>query len=66
MREEYCGIQIDLSRDALLDEIGLQRLKDSYMMEGETSPQHRYAYVSKAFSSNPEHAQRLYDYASQH
>lgn len=60
------GIKIDLSRDTLFDEIGIQRLRDSYMMEGETSPQERYAYVSKAFSSNPEHAQRLYEYASKH
>lgn len=64
--DQYLGINIDLSRDKLLDQIGLERLNDSYLMEGETSPQHRYAYVSKAFASNPEHAQRLYDYASQH
>ena len=36
------------------------------MKEDETSPQHRFAFVSKAFSSNPEHAQRLYDYSSKH
>jgi ribonucleoside-diphosphate reductase alpha chain len=65
-QDTYLGINIDLSRDALLDEIGIQRLKDSYLMEDETSPQHRYAYVSKAFGSNPEHAQRLYEYASKH
>lgn len=34
------------------------------MLDEETSPQHRFAYVSKAFSSNPEHAQRLYEYSS--
>lgn len=66
MKDVYMGIEIDTSRDALFDEIGIQRLRDSYMMEGETSPQHRYAFVSKAFGSNPEHAQRLYDYASKH
>lgn len=66
MADTYMGIEIDLSRDELFDEIGLQRLRDSYMMEGETSPQHRYAYVSKTFGSNPEHSQRLYDYASKH
>jgi ribonucleoside-diphosphate reductase alpha chain len=66
MKDVYLGIEIDTSRDALLDEIGIQRLKDSYMMDNETSPQHRYAYVSHAFGSNPEHAQRLYDYASKH
>jgi ribonucleoside-diphosphate reductase alpha chain len=60
------GIQIDLSRDALFDELGIRRLKDSYMMPGETSPQERFAYVSSKFASNPEHAQRLYEYSSKH
>ena len=59
-------ITIDPSRDSLFDTLGLQRLKESYMMEEETSPQERFAYVSAAFASNPEHAQRLYDYSSQH
>jgi ribonucleoside-diphosphate reductase alpha chain len=36
------------------------------MKEDETSPQHRFAFVSKSFGSNPEHSQRLYDYASNH
>lgn len=58
-------IEIDLSRDESFDVIGLERLKDSYMRSDETSPQQRFAYVSKLFSSNPEHAQRLYDYSSQ-
>ncbi|MGZ8890254.1 MAG: ribonucleoside-diphosphate reductase subunit alpha [Nitrososphaeraceae archaeon] len=62
--QEYLGIKIDLSRDENFDVIGLQRLKDSYMTSDETSPQQRFAYVSKQFSSNPAHAQRLYDYAS--
>lgn len=66
MKEKYLGIEIDLSRDSLLDTIGLERLKDSYLMEGETSPQHRYAYVSKLFADDDAHAQRLYDYSSQH
>lgn len=60
----YNGIKVDYSRDAQFDEIGLQRLLDSYVKDGETSPQQRYAYVSAQFGSNPEHAQRLYDYAS--
>jgi ribonucleoside-diphosphate reductase alpha chain len=63
---DYLGIEIDLERDKLFDELGLKRLKESYMREDETSPQQRFAFVSKAFSSNLEHAQRLYDYASQH
>jgi len=63
---EYLGIKIDLQRDKLFDELGIKRLKESYMKEDEESPQHRFAFVSKAFSSNPEHAQRLYEYSSKH
>jgi ribonucleoside-diphosphate reductase alpha chain len=66
MKQEYLGIQIDLSRDKLFDKLGIQRLKESYMKEEETSPQQRFAFVSKEFSSNDEHAQRLYEYASKH
>ena len=64
--ENYLGIEIDYNRDALFDQLGLQRLKESYMRDEETSPQQRFAYVSKMFGSNPEHSQRLYDYSSKH
>ena len=64
--DEYLGIKIDLSKDGLFDELGIKRLKESYMREDEQSPQHRFAFVSKAFGSNTEHTQRLYDYASKH
>ena len=60
------GIKVDFSRDSLFDELGMKRLKESYMREDENSPQERFAYVSKAFGSNPEHAQRLYEYSSRH
>ena len=63
---EYLGINIDLERDKLFDELGIKRLQESYMKEDETSPQHRFAFVSKAFGSNNEHAQRLYEYSSKH
>ena len=63
---EYMGIKIDLERDRLFDELGITRLKESYMREDEESPQHRFAFVSSSFGSNNEHAQRLYDYASKH
>jgi len=63
---EYLGINIDLQRDSLFDELGIKRLKESYMKEDEESPQHRFAFVSKSFSSNQEHAQRLYEYSSKH
>lgn len=60
------GIKVDYSRDALFDELGIKRLRESYMKEEEQSPQERFAYVSQAFSSNEEHAQRLYEYSSKH
>jgi ribonucleoside-diphosphate reductase alpha chain len=63
---EHMGITIDPNRDTLFDELGTIRLRESYMMDQEISPQERFAYVSKTFSSNPEHAQRLYDYSSKH
>jgi len=56
---KYLGIEIDLNKDKLFDELGLKRLKESYMREDEKSPQERFAFVSAAFGSNPEHAQRL-------
>jgi ribonucleoside-diphosphate reductase alpha chain len=64
--ETYLGITIDRSRDALFDELGLMRLKESYMKDEETSPQERFAFVSKSFATDDAHAQRLYDYASKH
>jgi len=57
-------INIDYSRDKLLSEFSFKTLEDRYLVEGETSPQEAFARAAKAFSSNPEHAQRLYDYAS--
>ena len=62
----YLGIEIDLERDRLFDELGIKRLQESYMREDEVSPQHRFAFVSKSFGSNTEHAQRLYEYSSKH
>jgi ribonucleoside-diphosphate reductase alpha chain len=62
----YLGIDIDTDRDALFDELGVKRLRESYMQDNETSPQHRFAFVSKQFGSNDEHAQRLYEYSSKH
>ena len=59
-------VNIDLSRDALFDELGVQRLRESYMREEEVSPQERFAYVSESFASNQDHAQRLYEYSSKH
>jgi ribonucleoside-diphosphate reductase alpha chain len=63
---EYMGVKIDLEKDKLFDELGIKRLQESYMRDDETSPQQRFAYVSSSFGSNPEHAQRLYDYSANH
>ena len=63
---QYLGLEIDLTRDNLFDELGLLRMKESYLRDDETSPQQRFAFVSNQFGSNPEHAQRLYEYSSKH
>jgi len=60
------GIKVDYTKDNLFDELGLKRLKESYMKEDEVSPQERFAYVSKTFGSNTKHSQRLYEYSSKH
>lgn len=64
--ENNFKVNIDYSKDSLFDDLGITRLKDSYMKENEVSPQERFAFVSESFASNQEHAQRLYDYASNH
>ena len=60
------GIKVDYARDSLFDILGIKRLQESYMREDEKSPQERFAFVSNAFGSNKEHAQRLYEYSSKH
>ena len=64
--ESYMDIVIDRERDRLFDELGLKRLRESYMRADEDSPQQRFAFVSKQFGTDRRHAQRLYDYASKH
>jgi len=59
-------MKLDYSRDAILDEFSIKTLKDRYMLPSETSPQEAFARAAKAFADNEDHAQRLYDYASQH
>lgn len=66
MTDTHLGIKVDYSRDSLFDINGLTRIRESYMLPEESSPQQRLAAVSKAFSSDDKHAQRLYDYASKH
>ena len=57
-------VNIDLKRDAYLSEFSIKTLKDRYLVEGETSPQHAFARAAIAFADDEAHAQRLYDYAS--
>ncbi|NBX50763.1 ribonucleotide-diphosphate reductase subunit alpha, partial [bacterium] len=64
--DTYLGLTIDYSRDSLFDILGIKRLQESYMREDETSPQQRFAFVSKQFGTNEKHAQRLYEYSSKH
>ena len=66
MEQIVHGITVDYTRDNLFDVLGKLRLKESYMTEDEVSPQERFAFVSSTFGSNPEHAQRLYEYSSKH
>lgn len=57
-------IETNLERDTLFDSFGLKRLRDSYMLDTETSPQERFAYIAERLGSNLSHAQRLYEYTS--
>jgi ribonucleoside-diphosphate reductase alpha chain len=66
MTDEVHGIKVDYSRDSLFDELGMIRLKESYMADGEVSPQERFAFVSSKFATDKFHAQRLYEYSSKH
>ena len=57
-------IEIDYSKDSLLDEFSKRTLEERYMIPGETSPQEAYARAARAFADDEAHAQRLYDYVS--
>lgn len=65
MKTDYNGINIDYSKDELLDDFSLNLLKDYYMQEYEKSPQESFARASLAYCGDDiELAQRIYDYAS--
>jgi len=66
MDDKIHGITVNYFRDGLFDDLGIKRLKESYMRDDESSPQERFAYVSAEFGSNSEHSQRLYNYSSNH
>ena len=59
-------IKIDYSKDKLFDEFSMRTLEDRYMVADETSPQQAFARAAKIFSDDDDHAQRLYNYVSQH
>ena len=60
------SLKIDLTKDNLFDELGITRLKESYMRPEENSPQERFAFLAETFGTDKEHAQRIYNYASRH
>lgn len=57
-------VNLDYSRDKLLSEFSFKTLQDRYLIDGEKSPQEAFARAAKAFATDENHAQRLYDYAS--
>lgn len=62
--QEYSVIT-DESRDNRLTEFGKATLRDRYLLEGENF-QGMFARVASAYADDAAHAQRLYDYISQH
>lgn len=58
-------VNLDRSRDALLTDFGRATLDDRYLLPGE-SYQDLFARVASYYGDNAAHAQRLYDYISQH
>ena len=58
------AIEIDFRRDRYLSEFSIKTLEDRYMVPGESSPQEAFARAARTFADDDEHAQRLYDYAS--
>ena len=57
-------MKIDYSKDNLLTEFSFKTLEDRYLVGDEKSPQEGFARAAQAFADDDEHAQRLYDYAS--
>lgn len=57
-------MKIDYSKDKLLTEFSLKTLQDRYLIPSESSPQEAFARAAMAFADDDDHAQRLYDYAS--
>lgn len=56
----------NFEKDNLYEDVGMRRIKDSYLRGNEKSPQERLSKVCNHFGSNDEHRKRLYHYASNH
>ena len=57
-------VKIDYSKDKMLTEFSKKTLQDRYLVEDEKSPQEAFARAAEAFADDEDHAQRIYDYAS--
>ena len=58
-------VQVDKSRDAKLTDFGKATLTDRYLLPGEDY-QELFARVASTYGDNTSHAQRIYDYLSNH
>ena len=58
------SVKIDYSKDKLLTEFSLKTLGDRYLVGDEKSPQEAFARAAQAFADDDDHAQRIYEYAS--
>ena len=58
------SVKIDYSRDSLLSDFSKKTLQDRYLVGDEKSPQEAFARAATAFADDADHAQRIYDYAS--
>ena len=57
-------LEIDYSKDSLLTDFSKKTLQDRYLVGDEQSPQEAFARAALAFADDQDHAQRIYDYAS--
>lgn len=63
--EGHHPIRVDRSRDALLTDFGRATLDNRYLLPGERY-QDLFARVASYYGADADHAQRIYDYISQH
>lgn len=61
----HLGIDINHSKDSKLTQFGIATVQDRYLLPGE-SVQQMYARVALAGADNLPHAQRMYNYLSDH